>query len=126
MANTTGSVEIVNRNNGTSDGLVVNTPNVAELPAALTTLRGLTNFSAVKPVPTVQREVGTFTYRQEGDAFVRDFNVELVEAPVADAMWTAQTPDGNTVEVLFRETRTVTPDQMEAARALAEIQASRM
>lgn len=127
MALTQGSIEIINNIAGTSDGLVVNTPNVQSLPAALMTLRGLTGFKAITPVPTVQQEVGTFVYRQTGEGeFVRDFHVEMVNAPIADAMWTARTPGGASVDVLFRETRTLTPDQMEAARALAEIQASRV
>lgn len=127
MALKQGSVEIINEMTATSDGLVVNTPNVEDLPAALTALRGLTGFKTVEPIPTEQREIGKFTYTQiaEGE-FERQFSVEVVNVPIADAVWDAKAPNGAAVKVLFRETRTVTPDEMDAARALAEIQASRM
>lgn len=126
MALINGSVEIINQSAGTSDGLTVTTPDVKTLPSALTALRGLTGFKSIDPIPTEQREVGTFVYRQVGEGeFVRDFKVEIVNTPLADAMWKANAPGGAEVEVLFRETRTITPDQMDAARALAEIQAQR-
>lgn len=126
MALVNGSIEIINRTAGTSDGMIVNTPDVNGLPAALTALRGLTGFEPVDPVPTEQREIGKFTYKQidEGE-FERQFSVEVVNVPIADAVWDAKTASGAAVKVLFRETRTVTPDQMDAARALAEIQAQR-
>lgn len=125
MALISGSVEIKNEAAGSSDGLVVNTPNVGDLPTALSTLRGLTGFERVNPVPTMEQEIGTFIYRQVEDGMVRDFKIETVKTPIADAMWTAKTAGGAEVEVLFRETRTLTPDQMDAARALAEIQEQR-
>lgn len=126
MALTQGSVEIIDTVAKTSDGLIVNTPDVSTLPDALTALRGLTGFKAVSPIPTVQQEIGKFTYKKvaEGE-FERVFSIEMVNAPIADVVWNARAADGAEVQVLFRETRTVTPDQMDAARALAEIQAQR-
>lgn len=121
-----GSVEIINPSAGTSDGLTVNTPDVSTLPAALTALRGLVSFSTVESIPTEKREFGKFTYKQIADGeFERQFSIEVVNVPVADAMWNAKTANGADVKVLFRETRIVTPDEMDAARALAEIQTQR-
>lgn len=126
MALTNGSVEIINSAAGTSDGLIVNTPDVSSLPDALSALRGLTAFEAIEPIPTVEQEIGKFTYKQIGEGeFERQFSIEIVKVPVADAMWTARTANGGEVEVMFRQTRTITPDEMDAARALAEIQAQR-
>lgn len=126
MALTRGSVEIINEATGTSDGITVNTPDASSLPAALATLRGLTEFMAVDPVPVEEREIGKFVYKQTGEGeFEREFRIEVVETPIADAMWTARTPDGIDVKVLFRETRAMTPDEVAAAVALADVQAQR-
>lgn len=126
MALTRGSIEIIDEAAGTSDGIPVNTPDVQSLPTALEALRGLTGFAAVDPVPVEEREVGKFVYKQTGEGeFEREFRIEVVETPIADAMWTAQTPAGIDVKVLFRETRAMTPDEVAAAVALADVQAQR-
>lgn len=126
MALTRGSVEIINEATGTSDGITVNTPDASSLPAALATLRGLTGFMAVDPVPVEEREIGKFVYKQTGEGeFEREFRVEVLDVPIADAMWTAKTPSGLEVTVYFRETRAMTPDEVAAAVALADVQAQR-
>lgn len=126
MALTHGSVEIISERNNTSDGVVVSTPDVSQLPVALETIRGLTSFASVAPIPTEQREIGTFVYRQiaEGE-FVRELRVEIVDTPVADAMWTATAPNGDAVQVYFRENRVLSPDEIAASIALADMQVQR-
>lgn len=126
MATTKGSIEIINELEQTSDGLTVNTPDASQLPAALTALRGLTRFKAVDPVPVIDQEVGKFKYRRVADdEFERVFVVETVSTPVADAMWKAKAPGGADVTVYWREQRTLTPDEVAAAIALADVQAMR-
>lgn len=121
-----GSIEIINEAEGSSDGLNVNTPDVQSLPTALEALRGLTGFKVVDPIPVEEQEVGKFVYKQTGEGeFEREFRIEVVDTPIADAMWTAKTPGGLEVTVYFRETRAMTPDEVAAAIALADAQALR-
>lgn len=121
-----GSVEIINKLRETSEGLEVNTPAISDIPKGLAILRGMTGFTAVTPVPTAPREIGKFTYRKiSDDEFERVFSYEVVDTPVADAVWNAKAANGEAVTVLFRETRTMTPDEVAAAIALADVQEQR-
>lgn len=119
-----GSIEIRDYTADTSDGIVVDTPDVSTLPAALTAIRGLSDFNEVDPVPTVERDVPSFVYRRvNDDEFVRELKVERANVPIADAMWTARKSNGAEVTVYFRADREVSADEMAASIALAQLQA---
>lgn len=83
---TRGSIEIITDGGGTSAGMVVEVADVATIPAGLAALRGLRDFADVTP-PRAD----------------------------ADAEWTAQTADGFAAQVLYRETRDLTIQEIAAA-----------
>lgn len=100
----TGSIEILSENATVSEGWRIEPEHVADIPGALTALRGLTGFTPL-PIP-------------EGPPLPDD--PTWSRRYHADAVWEAQDRDGKPVEVIWREHRELTIQEIAAALEAAE------
>lgn len=117
MAQVQGSIEIINEALGTSDGMEVWPGSIDDIPAGLAALRGLTDITPTD-VPLRDRDIYRYVQRDGEDGQpVVELVKTTVQEPIADAMWTATTPAGYAVTVLYRETRDINIQDIAGAMA---------